>query len=196
MKMTRLHTVFDIMEDEAIAVKSFAQPAAATGRLWNWLVPKNPLIDSVKAHAGSELLAAVEVVLQGERFVSSGVANYSLAPGRLSPKETFASLAPPLSHEVRVTRCHEVQFYSDDASFLAGFTRFVETALAARNAVIVVATESHRNSLLQRLQVHGVDVFGAIEKGAIFRRMWPTRSPHSWSMICLTRFDFSKSRAI
>jgi DNA-binding NarL/FixJ family response regulator len=120
----------------------------------------------VKAHAGSELLAAVEVVLQGERFVSSGVANYSLAPGRLSSKETFASLAPPLSHEVRVTRCHEVQFYSDDASFVAGFTRFVETALAAGNAVIVVATESHRNSLLQRLQVHGVDVLGAIEKGS------------------------------
>jgi len=31
MQMTRLHTVFDIMDDEAIAVKSFGQPAAATG---------------------------------------------------------------------------------------------------------------------------------------------------------------------
>ena len=44
----------------------------------------------VKAHAGSELLAAVEVVLRGEQFVSSGVANYVFAefmgapaPGRL-----------------------------------------------------------------------------------------------------------------
>jgi hypothetical protein len=59
-----------------------------------------------------------------------------------------------------------VQFYSDDASFLAGFTRFVEAALEAGNAVIVVATESHRNSLLQRLQLHGVDVFASIEKGS------------------------------
>jgi DNA-binding NarL/FixJ family response regulator len=79
----------------------------------------------VKAHAGSELLAAVEAVLQGERFVSSGVANYvfadfrgARAPGRLSSKETFASPAPQLSQEARGARCHEVQFYSDDASFL------------------------------------------------------------------------------
>jgi DNA-binding NarL/FixJ family response regulator len=127
----------------------------------------------VKAHAGSELLAAVEAVLQGERFVSSGVANYvfadfrgARAPGRLSSKETFASPAPQLSQEARGARCHEVQFYSDDASFLAGFTRFVEAALEAGNAVIVVATESHRNSLLQRLQLHGVDVFASIEKGS------------------------------
>lgn len=127
----------------------------------------------VKAHAGSELLAAVEAVLRGEQFVSSGMANYvfaefrsAQAPSSLSSRETFASLAPPLSQKARVNPCHEVQFYSDDASFLAGFARFVETALAAGNAVIVVATESHRNSLLQRLQVHGVDVFTAIEKGS------------------------------
>jgi hypothetical protein len=125
----------------------------------------------VKAHAGSELLAAVEAVLQGEQFVGSGVADYVLsefrgaqAPGRST--ETFASIAPPLSQESRVTRCHEVQFYSDDASFLAGFVRFVETALAAGNAVILVATESHRNSLLQRLQARGVDIFAALEKGS------------------------------
>ena len=127
----------------------------------------------VKVHAGSELLAAVEAVLQGQQFVGSGVADYVLsefrgaqAPDRLSSKETFASIAPPLSQESKVTRCHEVQFYSDDASFLAGFTRFVEAALEAGNAVIVVVTESHRNSLLQRLQARGVDIFAAIEKGS------------------------------
>jgi DNA-binding NarL/FixJ family response regulator len=126
----------------------------------------------VKTHAGSELLAAVEAVLQGERFVSSGVANVfaefrgARPPGRLSSKETLASPAPQLSQEARDARCHEVQFYSEDASFLAGFTRFVEAALEAGNAVIVVATESHRNSLLQRLQEHGVDVFISIEKGS------------------------------
>jgi anti-sigma B factor antagonist len=31
MQITRLYTVFDIMDDEAVAVKSFAQSAAATG---------------------------------------------------------------------------------------------------------------------------------------------------------------------
>jgi anti-sigma B factor antagonist len=31
MQMTRLYTVFDIIDDEAVAVKSFGQSAAATG---------------------------------------------------------------------------------------------------------------------------------------------------------------------
>jgi anti-sigma B factor antagonist len=31
MQITRLYTVFDIMDDEAVAVKSFAQSAAAAG---------------------------------------------------------------------------------------------------------------------------------------------------------------------
>jgi len=31
MQITRLHTVFDIMDDEAVAVESFGQSAAATG---------------------------------------------------------------------------------------------------------------------------------------------------------------------
>ena len=31
MQITKLYTVFDIMDDEAVAVKSFAQSAAATG---------------------------------------------------------------------------------------------------------------------------------------------------------------------
>jgi anti-sigma B factor antagonist len=31
MQITRLYTVFDIMDDETVAVKSFAQSAAATG---------------------------------------------------------------------------------------------------------------------------------------------------------------------
>ena len=33
----------------------------------------------VKAHAGSELLAAVEAVLQGRQFVSSGLSGHSFA---------------------------------------------------------------------------------------------------------------------
>jgi len=31
MQITRLYTVFEIMDDEAVAVKSFGQSAAATG---------------------------------------------------------------------------------------------------------------------------------------------------------------------
>jgi hypothetical protein len=64
-----------------------------------------------------------------------------------------------------ITRSHEVEFYSDDAAFVVGITRFIEAALQAGNAVIVVASESHRKSLLQRLQEHGVDVAAAMEQG-------------------------------
>ena len=66
---------------------------------------------------------------------------------------------------MEITRSHEVEFYSDDAAFVVGFTRFIEAALESGNAVIVVATESHRKSLLQRLQEHGVDIAAAMEQG-------------------------------
>ncbi len=73
---------------------------------------------------------------------------------------------PPLALErTEITRSHEVEFYSDDAAFVAGFTRFIEAALESGSAVIVIATESHRKSLLQRLREHGVDIVAAVEQG-------------------------------
>ena len=64
------------------------------------------------------------------------------------------------------TTCHHVAgFYSDDRRLLADLTQFVGAALKAGNAAIVVATESHRDSLLPRLQAYGLDVGAAIEQG-------------------------------
>jgi DNA-binding NarL/FixJ family response regulator len=117
----------------------------------------------VKAHAGSELLPAVEAVLQGNQFVSSGLSGHwftdAQAPDRLGQERGLPSSAP------RKGRSHEVHFYSDDSSLLLGFTRFIESALNAGNSAIVIATESHRKSLLQSLQAHGVDYAAAIEQG-------------------------------
>ena len=122
----------------------------------------------VKAHAGSELIAAVEAVRQGRLFVSAGVAGHkstdavdAQVPEPLCHEEALPSLVPT---KAEITPCHAVQFYSDDALFLDGFTRFITAALKAEKAVIVVATESHRASLLQRLQAGGVDVAAAIER--------------------------------
>lgn len=64
-----------------------------------------------------------------------------------------------------ISRHHEVQFYSDDESFLDGVTQFIGTALKAGSAVIVIATESHRESRLSRLQAYGKDMTAAIEQG-------------------------------
>jgi DNA-binding NarL/FixJ family response regulator len=123
----------------------------------------------VKAHAGSELLAAVEAVRQGRQFISGGLSGHHFtdatdaqAPDHVCPNEVLPSLVP---RKAEITRSHEVQFYSDDASFLVGFTRFIEAALLAGNAVIVVATELHQKSLLQRLQEHGVNIVAAIGQG-------------------------------
>ena len=60
---------------------------------------------------------------------------------------------------------HEVVFYSDDAGLLDDLTPFVGAALKAGSAAVVVATESHRDSLLPRLQAYGSDIAVAIEQG-------------------------------
>lgn len=104
----------------------------------------------VKAHAQADLLPAVEAVIRGEGFISSSIQRYELA-------EAPAATA---------SRRHEVQFYSDDAVFLDSFTRFIVTALSTGNPAIVIATESHRDGLLQRLKAERVDVDGAIQQGA------------------------------
>jgi CheY-like chemotaxis protein len=104
----------------------------------------------VKAHAGSELLAAVGAVLEDRQFISGGLSGHHFTDA----KDAHA----------QITRSHEVQFYSDDASFLVGLTRFVKGALEAGSTVIVVATESHRNGLLQGLQARGVDTAAADEQ--------------------------------
>ena len=122
----------------------------------------------VKAHAGNELLAAVDAVLQGKQFVSDGLSVTRFLPveeqshDRFRPNEARSLLR--LKKE-ETTRSHALQFYSDDESMLAGFTRFIETALTAGNAVIVIATPSHRENLLLRLQAHGIDSTASIEQG-------------------------------
>jgi DNA-binding NarL/FixJ family response regulator len=121
----------------------------------------------VKVHAGSELLAAVGAVLEDRQFIGSGLSGHYFTSASDSktldrPNEPLPSLP---SGRTELTRSHEVEFYSDDAVFVVGFTRFIEAALEAGNAVIVVATESHRKSLLQRLQEHGVDIVAAVEQG-------------------------------
>ena len=69
-----------------------------------------------------------------------------------------------MSSQGKITHSHEVGFYSDDAGLLDDLTRFIEAALKAGNAAIVLATDSHRDSLLLRLQ-DGLDIGAAIEQG-------------------------------
>ena len=96
-----------------------------------------------------DLLPAIEAVLQGRQFVSSSIKGYK-------PAHVLATKAP---HR------HEVLFYPDDAVFLDSCTRFIAAALDAGDVAAVVATESHRDSLFQRLKAEGLDVDAEIKHG-------------------------------
>jgi DNA-binding NarL/FixJ family response regulator len=102
-----------------------------------------------KPSAQSDLLPAIDAVLRGEQFVSSTLRVYKLTdtPGQKAP------------------HCHEVLFYSDDAVFLDSFARFIAAALKAGDVAVVVATESHRDSLIHRLKARGFDIDAAIRHG-------------------------------
>ena len=82
------------------------------------------------------------------------------------PAPSSSKVLPSLgSSQGKITHSHEVRFYSDDAAFLLGLTSFIEGALKAGRPVIVVATESHREGLLQTLLARGMDSAAAIEQG-------------------------------
>jgi DNA-binding NarL/FixJ family response regulator len=102
-----------------------------------------------KTDAQSELLLAVDAVFRGKQFVSSSIEGYEFT-------HTLEKEAP---------HCHEVLFYSNDAILLDRLTCFIATALTAGNAAIVLATKSHRESLLQRLKADGVDTDAALQQG-------------------------------
>jgi hypothetical protein len=123
----------------------------------------------VKSNAGSDLLPAVEAVLQGKPFLSVGVAGRDPAdpPNELTashPQPQNVIAAPIPIHSGEIARCHEAGFYSDNQCLLDDLTRFVGAALKAGNSAIVIATESNRNNLRPRLHADGVDVDAAIEQ--------------------------------
>jgi hypothetical protein len=60
---------------------------------------------------------------------------------------------------------HEVQFYSDDWVLLDRVVPFLAAALKNGDAAIVIATKSHRESIVQRLMSEDLDVDAAIRAG-------------------------------
>jgi DNA-binding NarL/FixJ family response regulator len=122
----------------------------------------------VKMEAGRELMTAVRAVLRGGKFVGRRFAGHNFTEASVAPtsartedNQVFAGLQ---RQAAEIGRRHEAGFYSDDASLVDGFTQFIETALRARDAVIVIATELHRASLISRLQARGIDIGTAIEE--------------------------------
>ncbi len=122
----------------------------------------------VKIDAGSELLKGVSAVLRGDQFVSRSFAGHDFGAASdavASIEVRTQSAVEPLQLNMQRARRHDVGFYPDDESLLVNLTLFIGTALNAGHGAIVVATESHRNSLLPRLKRHGVDIAAAIKQG-------------------------------
>ncbi|SRR6266496_627883 len=122
----------------------------------------------LKSDAGRDLLPAIKAVLQGKRFVSANLADPTLSDA----KDEQARNHP---HRRTAKNDHEVKCYPDDAAFVEGFASFIGTTLRNGDGVVVLATESRRASILQRLRLEGVDVGSAIEE----RRYVPLDVPDS-----------------
>jgi hypothetical protein len=99
----------------------------------------------VKSDVGSDLKKAIEATLRGEQFVSRS------ARGRIPEDDSLTSSGPIRNEkleslltprETEVNRCHEVQFYSNDALLLERVIYFVGTALMVGNAAIVFRDET------------------------------------------------------
>ena len=121
----------------------------------------------VKSDAANDLLPAMKAVLEGKRFVSASLTGLNgpsdSQTGTRLDRDNVATVIP--IRNMGSTRHHEVGFYSDDGSFLGEFTGFIAAALRGGKAVIIVATESHRNNLFTRLRAHGFDMGAAVEEG-------------------------------
>lgn len=106
-----------------------------------------------------ELFDALTALLQGERFIGSMFTRNDVI--QTSGIGTSTNARRP----VATGRCHEVALYPDDSFFLDGFVQFIHTALDVGNPVIVIATESHRDSILEKLRSNDSDVESAIKEG-------------------------------
>jgi len=100
-----------------------------------------------KVSVATDLRPAIDAALAGRRFVSRSLAF------------TGPTDAP-------APRRHEILFCPDGAAVVDGFARCLAVALNAADAAIVLVTESHRTHLVQELRAQGVDIDGAIERGA------------------------------
>jgi hypothetical protein len=99
-----------------------------------------------KLRATIDLLPAIDAVFGGQRFVSS-------------------SLDFSANTDALVGCRHEILFCSDDDVLLDALAHFITDALNSGSAALSWVTESHRESLQQRLSERCVDVEGAIERG-------------------------------
>jgi len=98
-----------------------------------------------KPRAHRDLLAVLNAIIRGGRFVSGGLE-------RIAQGDSLAS------HR------HDVVFCSSDAVLVGAFSRFIAGELRKGNAVVAVVTTAHERSLQSSLEAAYVDVALAIRQ--------------------------------
>jgi DNA-binding NarL/FixJ family response regulator len=119
----------------------------------------------IKSEAGRDLLNAVDAVLGGKQFISRRFSGAHASANTSHPASIPDNLPTCKQRRDQVSPRHNVLFHTDDEYFLNALAQFVGSALSAMNPAIVIATESHRSSLLLKLQASGLDVEAAVEEG-------------------------------
>jgi DNA-binding NarL/FixJ family response regulator len=122
----------------------------------------------LKVDAGDELLPAVDAVLQGRQYLSCRLRRHAISnihDESRADSLRFKEHPALLPQKPNIDRVHKVAFHADDSSLVDDFACFIEIALKMENPVIVIATESHRTNLRQKLQARGRDMATAIQEG-------------------------------
>jgi DNA-binding NarL/FixJ family response regulator len=100
----------------------------------------------VKMHAGKDLLAAVEAVLQGRLFLGSGLSDQH----RMGPTDAIAS--------GENEQTHIVQFYRDENFWRDNVGEFLCATVSEGKSVIVCATPPHVAAVHQSMHAHDINV--------------------------------------
>jgi DNA-binding NarL/FixJ family response regulator len=123
----------------------------------------------VKMDVRGELLAALNAVLRGEKYVSTRLADRVFAkafgPSEEASIGTVATPGPPLRSARE--QGHVVHFYTDDGVLLDGLSSLIGESLGAGESAVAVMTRSHRNGLEKRLIAQRIDMSEAMTNGRL-----------------------------
>ena len=117
----------------------------------------------VKSDAARELLNAIQTVLEGKCFVSARLAAKNITDPKEEQVRDHRHVGLPRETDGKTTHRHKVNFFRDDSAFVDSFAAFIGATLRSGSPVVVLATESHRASIVQRLRQEGVDLGAAVE---------------------------------
>ena len=118
----------------------------------------------VKSNVQSELLRAIDAVLEGRRFVSEGLhTDSSLVHAYDEHPRVGAGLE--VNSFFGAGYRHEVAFYENDADLEAGFAEYARATIQAQKAVLVIASETHGKNIFRQLMGKGIDLEELIAVG-------------------------------